>query len=611
MNTKFLIGQPVKFIDTKFIESYTKTKTFYIIDSRKIGDVPIYYVACNDVIFAALESELKFKYKRDIDEFKKKSYNREETLYKDSTGKLVRRKDCEFILLDEKNAANSFVFVNKDNPYLNINLKPVIFTNKLVDTELYRFLPSSITVSILSKYKTEYGLDINREKIKLSTCIQYNIILDYFNNKPQILYKPASSNIGKGYSKFKSIKSDIFQKSSIFPDYMDCYTAEGIKIRRLSDRFGYNYEEVTNEFVAHYDLQECLEDGYFYPKDMSMGKYNGYEEFSNVNNISGSKSSSFIGTEGLKYTFGVEIEMQKCFIPYYLRNELNICCVRDGSINNKQGDRNGGPEFVTGVLHGDSGLVHLNKICNEITKRGILDKSCGLHLHLGNFEFTDKFLVLSYYLGLKLQDEFFSVVPPSRRGSTYCSKLKDLDFSFPANLSKQDLNKRISNYYNELFKHLCGQYPDDKVNKSRQHPRGRTCGYDHKTPRYNWLNFVPAAFNNRGSESSKTLEFRVHSGTSNFNKIKNWLKVCMAFVHFVNEYPDEVVNNNVIINGKIHSLTLFNIIKKVFPKSSDKLISYLEDRKSKFENIEYNESEEYKENKKGVLLIKDLKTDIL
>jgi hypothetical protein len=383
----------------------------------------------------------------------------------------------------------------------------------------------------------------------------------------------------------------------------------------LNDVFGNKLVAVVSvKNLLENGYVESLKNGYFFIKDAkgkmssTYNRYFGYQEFrNNCMDKIGSKSASFIGTEGLKYTFGIEIEMQQCYIPTYLRPQLNINCVRDGSINNRQGDRNGGPEFTSGVLQGDSGLIHLNKICNEITKRGVLDKSCGLHTHIGGASFSEKFLVMSYILGLKLEKEFFDLVPPSRRGSVYCSKLKDLNFNFKKLEGEDDFRTRCGNYYNELFKYLCGKYPDNNHNKFTNHPNGRTCGYNHSSPRYNWLNFVPAVFDTKGVKDSWTLEFRLHSGTSNFNKIKNWTKICMAFVNFADNHSDDILNNCVTINGKKLPLTLTNIVTKIYPKTGSKLVAYMEDRKSKFESSEEYETLEYSENHKGVEEYNDIK----
>lgn len=225
-----------------------------------------------------------------------------------------------------------------------------------------------------------------------------------------------------------------------------------------------------------------------------------------------------------------------------------------------------------------------------------------LHTHIGGASFSDSFLVMSYILGLKLEKEFFELVPPSRRGSRYCSSLKDLNFNFD-NLKSdnEDFRTRCKNYYNELFKYLCGRYPDTSYNRFTNHPQGRTCGYNHSSPRYNWLNFVPAVFDTKGVKNSWTLEFRLHSGTSNFMKIKNWIKLCMAFVKFADEFPEDILNNCVIINSKKLPLNINNIIKKIYPKTENKLIAYFDDRKSKFSGSSGDyENLEYSENIKGV-----------
>ena len=75
------------------------------------------------------------------------------------------------------------------------------------------------------------------------------------------------------------------------------------------------------------------------------------------------------------------------------------------------------------------------------------------------------------------------------------------------------------------------------------------------------------------------------SGTLNFTKIKNWLKICVAFCSFVEN------NKSLIKNGYNVPVTLDTIINSVYKKTGTKLINYINERKQLFmsadESVDY------------------------
>ena len=75
------------------------------------------------------------------------------------------------------------------------------------------------------------------------------------------------------------------------------------------------------------------------------------------------------------------------------------------------------------------------------------------------------------------------------------------------------------------------------------------------------------------------------SGTLNYLKIKNWLKICMAFCSFVENHK------SLIKAGNKTPVTLELMLAKVFPKTGDSLISYVKERRQLFlsadESVDY------------------------
>ena len=312
--------------------------------------------------------------------------------------------------------------------------------------------------------------------------------------------------------------------------------------------------------------------------------YQNYKNFHRPKTLSeqfklGEKSPSYTISEGIKYTFGIELEVSHGYIPAWKARmaPYNILCMRDGSINN--GD--GGPEYVTGVMTGDTGFKHLQEICLELSKRTKVNSTCGVHVHLGGLAFTNQFLVNSYILALLLEEQIFELLPSSRRNNSFCKRLKKLKLKIALDNSKDNIDLQES--YNTLFAYIStdvASYPDRHANKLKQHPRGAKCGYDHGTPRYCWINYVPAMFNTRNNINGYSLELRNHSGTTNFVKVKNWTLLFMAFCKFTEEYPDKIVPG----------ITIDEIIKTIFPKKYKSLMFYFNSRKKLFEESGQSES---------------------
>ena len=159
--------------------------------------------------------------------------------------------------------------------------------------------------------------------------------------------------------------------------------------------------------------------------------------------------------------------------------------------------------------------------------------------------------------------------------------------------------------YGEIFNYIShvGVYPGAQYNKHSDHPMGAKCSYNHETPRYCWLNFVPAMFNTKSRPDSLTLEFRSASGTLNFTKVSNWLKICIAFVYFADNHQQYIIRGGIILKGQQDDIplpiTLENVLRVVYPKTHLNLIDYVRDRTAKFngENRDGYEKNEYRREK--------------
>ena len=331
-----------------------------------------------------------------------------------------------------------------------------------------------------------------------------------------------------------------------------------------------------------------------------------------LDNKLGLDSPSYRGTNGLQYTFGVELETSSGAIPEItlFNEELNVKSTHDGSIS--------GTEYVTGVLKGDTGLKQVYDLVKLLNDHTSIDSKCGMHVHIGGAIFNKEFNVFAYILAEKSQDSIFSMLPKSRKTNRYCGVL-------PKKKLQQIINKygnsRSWEYgvevaYDKLYEAMTyGKKLSKNHNKKLNHHFGRYCGQYNSIPmekilRYKWLNFIPCNFNVRGgglsgrrdnhkhNQGIHTLEFRNHSGTLNYEKIKNWILICMAFVYYVENHKKAILDNKVI--------TVEQIVKAAYGEDADSLIAYIKERREKFSGDDLDPKSEYVTEKIGDKSLKDI-----
>jgi len=293
------------------------------------------------------------------------------------------------------------------------------------------------------------------------------------------------------------------------------------------------------------------------------------EEWNNQFKVPSFKeSNTFDLTHGMKYTFGVEIETCESSLDW---SDLSLAAVQDGSIN--------GMEFVTGVLQGDKGLDMLSQICTELNDNHCyVDKSCGLHVHIGGATFNRKFSILAIMLGQMLQDEIYTMLPPSRLTGSYCYKIKDKykDIKYvskklyPRTYSRQ--LKLLAEYVNVDSSEF-----DSINNKNTAHPYGR-----YHSSRYTWLNLNNCSY----KYSPDTVEFRCHSSTTSYTKMYNWILICMCFVRYIENHPRDIVESfKHYVNKYPEPCILLRDIVSTGIQNTDKamkLLEYIDVRKDKF-----------------------------
>lgn len=154
-------------------------------------------------------------------------------------------------------------------------------------------------------------------------------------------------------------------------------------------------------------------------------------------------------------------------------------------------------ELVSPVLEGKQGLDQLKKVCWVLDACDVkVNNSCGLHIHFDAATFTLqtwKNIAISYKRIENVIDKF---MPQSRHNNNYCRALSAI--------AEQKINDAttISELQSGAF----------------------------QGTRYFKVN--PQSYSRH-----KTIEFRQHSGSINYEKISNWILFLNGLVTFANQQP--------------------------------------------------------------------------
>ena len=215
--------------------------------------------------------------------------------------------------------------------------------------------------------------------------------------------------------------------------------------------------------------------------------------------------------------FGVEIEAYNCTRERLARElrEAGINVVVEGYNHNTRNHwklvtdgslcGNNTFELVSPVLEGEAGLKELEKVCWVLDYCDVkVNDSCGLHIHMDAINFTMatwKNLALTYKNIEMVIDAF---MPNSRRNNTYCKGLRHItEREILSANSLTDLRRAFNN------------------------------------DRYHKLNLESYSRHN-------TVEFRQHSGTTNFTKMENWIRFIANMITFAEQTM--VTNGTTLVN---------------------------------------------------------------
>lgn len=435
---------------------------------------------------------------------------------------------------------------------------------------------------------------IDGKKEFIENCIK--ITIDILNEKPVNGLVVYNKNINLFSTKVRYGNTVDTQKE------ISIITSTDI-IKKLLDEKKlfinkYSMFYTTNKSLLKTNLIPSRNNWYFF----NNAKYYHDEDAGKKYNIKyGLESPTNIISEQKPYTFGVEIETVSGTIPPHIAHELNVSTSSDMSCNIKEDLDNrdfgaSGAEYVSGVLIGDAGFAHLLKICNVISEYTTVNKTCSVHVHLGNGNFNKADIVYLYKILQDIENDMFSIVPKSRRSSVYAKRMKQIDINLPVNECKDKYKIKIQKEYNKIFKMITflNSYPlpNSSVNRKRNHPHGSRAGYDKKSPRYWWVNMLPLLYNAKREQlgrfknkaSNHTLEIRLHGASTNYAKIRNWILLCMAILNVAENYKHHVTKER---------MTIEKLLILSYPKKAEQLINYFKERRNYFHELR-DENDEYK-----------------
>lgn len=289
-------------------------------------------------------------------------------------------------------------------------------------------------------------------------------------------------------------------------------------------------------------------------------------------------------------TFGAEIECINGTLPQHIMAKYGVIICKDGST--RSGDVYP-PEFVTVPLKGAKGLQTLRNLSAEISKRCDIDIRCSLHLHIGGMEITRIFMVSLYRLCYKIQNDVFKMFPYYKtepkgiKEKNYCKKLLNILRPY----SNGNFNGYINESFADIYTMLSGGIKMDAHHniKSKVNPWGSN-KWDIKT-RYSWVNFINPIFGKHD-----TIEFRIHTPTTNADKMINWLLMCSAIVKYA-----ELNTEKCISSSRIKFTEVLDHYEKSNPSEYTKTLSkglraYYKDRcdyfKADYDRADYVSSKE-------------------
>lgn len=201
-----------------------------------------------------------------------------------------------------------------------------------------------------------------------------------------------------------------------------------------------------------------------------------------------------------------------------------------------------GKEFQTPKLSGEKGEKVLKDLCRELNNNNFyVNRTCGLHIHLDAKDYqgeTEKIkrLMLFYLI---VEPLLLSYLPFSRRKNRFCLPLSQF-------YHEQEI--REANDITDIEKMWYREQSQEQIENRKK--------YRYDNTRYAGVNLHSLLSNNH-------LEIRHHSGTIDYTKIINWIKLHVRILDKISkdEIPlDEIINLKNILNLSQRQTKVFEML---------------------------------------------------
>lgn len=248
----------------------------------------------------------------------------------------------------------------------------------------------------------------------------------------------------------------------------------------------------------------------------------------------------------LQYSFGAEFETYSGYVPEEL-------CFRDGLIPLRDGSLEGGIEYSTVVLRGNSGLNLLKQQIDTLKDYTYFNKECSLHFHFGGYPVSAKHIWALYLIWKTVEGEITTYIPEySFHTARYKNSRKDYCLPIPKYLTFGQLYAYLASQ--KYFGSLTQNHPADPDKRAKWNIHSR----------YHNLNLV----NMVCYKSPKTVEFRFLRPTFNYHKITLWLYIFNAIMSYSESCANSVSDVSEVKELLMHkSINLEHILYTVYPSN--------------------------------------------
>lgn len=336
---------------------------------------------------------------------------------------------------------------------------------------------------------------------------------------------------------------------------------------KYSDGIFYNISDGRNSrFFTSKGLPPGIQQTFNYE-----AKYTLSEVIDHYRNITKRKSLDFYDPKLLEffdqikgYTYGFEFETTTGFLHRKLCSDNGLIPLRDGSI--------GGIEFATIPMSFPEDLALLKKQTDLLIERTVISSRDSTHVHIGGFPLSKKSIYALYITCRAIEKEMYSIVPEGFKDTSFY-KRRSYNNSLP--ILNTTLEKSLDENFEIFYNYLSGGALNFKDFTPREHPRderGNSKWYVQE--RYSWVNFISLLFGTK-----RTVEFRSHTCTLNYQKLIYWLFVCTAILKYADKNKSDLVTKS----HRTFKLNFYDMFNSVYSKDlTNILMKYVNRRKKEF-----------------------------